>query len=55
MFFKSARWAGELHIARALFTDALDREPMAQVNFDTHVPWVSLGDELPRKSSQDSQ
>ena len=55
MFFKSLRWAGELHIARALFIDPIAQAPMAHVNFDTHVPWVTLGDELPRKPSQDSQ
>jgi hypothetical protein len=55
MFFKSERWAGELHIARALFTDALDREPMAHVFYETHVSWVALGDALPRKHSESSQ
>lgn len=52
MFFKSDRWPGELHIARALFTEALDREPLAHVFYETHVQWVSLGDDLPRKVSQ---
>jgi hypothetical protein len=48
MFFRSTQWPGELHIARALFTEALDREPKVHVYFDTHVPWVELGDALPR-------
>lgn len=51
MFFTSQNWPGELHIARALFTDPLDREPKAHVYFETHVEWVSVSDELPRVSS----
>lgn len=54
MFFKSERWAGELHIARALFGTPLDREPQAHVYYDTHVDWVQLGDALPRKHSPGS-
>jgi hypothetical protein len=49
MFFKAAAWPGELHIARALFTDPLDREPQVHAYYDTHVGWVALGDDLPRK------
>lgn len=52
MFFKAERWAGELHIARALFHDALDREPQAHVYYDTHVPWVVVHDALPKKTSE---
>jgi hypothetical protein len=52
MFFKSERWHGELHVARALFSDPLDQEPKAHVYFDTHVPWVALADELPRIPGQ---
>ena len=48
MFFASPRWAGELHIARALFLDPLDREPMAHVFAATAVSWVTLGDALSR-------
>ena len=49
MFFKAAAWPGELHIARALFTDPIDREPQVHGYYDTHVVWVTLGDDLPRK------
>ena len=52
MFFKSNRWQGELHVARALFLEPLDREPMAHVFYETHVDWITLGDSLPRKVSQ---
>lgn len=49
MFFRADRWPGELHVARALFVDPVDREPQAHVYYDTHVPWASIVDELPRK------
>jgi hypothetical protein len=51
MFFRSERWAGELHIARALFIDALDRAPQAHVFYETHVPWFDVADSLPKKTS----
>ena len=51
MFFKSECWPGELHIARALFIEPIDRAPQAHVFYDTHVEWVTVGDELPKKSS----
>ncbi len=54
LFFRAARWPGELHIARALFTTDVDRQPQMHAFFDTHVDWVSLGDTLPRKSDPDS-
>lgn len=55
MFFKAERWPGELHLARALFTDPVDREPQAHVFYETHVEWATLGDALPRKNSESSQ
>ncbi len=51
MFFRSERWRGELHVARALFFDALDRAPQAHVYFDTHVDWVDIADGLPKKNN----
>lgn len=52
MFFQSTRWPGEMHIARALFTDPLDREPSMHVFYESHVPWLSVNDDLPKKVSQ---
>jgi hypothetical protein len=49
MFFKGAPWPGELHIARALFIDPIDREPQVHAYYDTHVEWVAPADDLPRK------
>ena len=48
MFFKGKRWPGELHVARALFTGPVDREPQMHAYYDTHVSWVTLSDSLPR-------
>ena len=49
MFFKSPQWAGELHVARALFTQPLDREPRMHAYYDTHVDWFRVADGLPAK------
>jgi hypothetical protein len=51
MFFKSERWPGELHIARALFLEPIDRAPQAHVFYETHVDWATVVDALPKKSS----
>lgn len=47
MFFRSPRWPGELHIARALFLEPVDLAPQSHVHFDTRVNWVCLCDGLP--------
>ncbi|MHB8667432.1 MAG: GFA family protein [Burkholderiales bacterium] len=52
MFFKSDRWPGELHVARALFLEPIDREPQAHVYYETHVDWVAVDDRLPKRASQ---
>jgi hypothetical protein len=49
LFFRSTRWAGELHIVLANFVDPVDRAPQAHVFFDTHVDWVAIHDDLPKK------
>jgi hypothetical protein len=49
MFFRGERWPGELHIARALFHEPLAQAPMVHGYWDTHVSWVQLADNLPRK------
>jgi hypothetical protein len=52
MLFRSARWPGELHLARALLTTPADREPQAHVFWDAHVDWARPDpqDGLPRKA-----
>ncbi|MCC7248725.1 MAG: GFA family protein [Lysobacter sp.] len=50
LFFRSARWPGELHIAHGNLNGDADRAPMAHVFWDTHVGWASVDatDALPR-------
>ena len=55
MFFQSTRWPGEMHVARALITDSLDREPVAHVFYETHVSWLNVNDDLPKKVSESPQ
>lgn len=49
LFFKSARWPGELHVTVVNFEQTLDRPPQCHVHYDTRQPWVTLADDLPRK------
>jgi len=42
MFFRSQRWAGELHIALGCINDEIDRQPQANVFFDRHVDWMPI-------------
>jgi len=46
MFFKSERWAGELHIAVGGLDGELDRQPAANVFFDAHVDWMPIDHSL---------
>lgn len=54
LFFRSSKWPGELHIARANFTGPMDREPQGHAYYDTHVDWVTLADKLARTSDPDA-
>lgn len=47
MFFKSSRYPGELHVARALFHEQLAQQPQVHVFFSSHVSWATLAGELP--------
>ena len=49
LFFRSSKWPGELHIVLANFADAVDRAPQAHVFYDTHVGWLTIADDLPKK------
>ncbi len=55
MFFESTRWPGEMHVARALVEGPLDKEPSAHVFYETHVAWLDVRDDLPKKVSQAAQ
>ena len=54
MFFRGTRWPGELHVARALFIDPIDREPQGHAYYDTHVSWVTIDGDLPTQSDPDA-
>ncbi len=54
MFFESTRWPGEVHVARALIEGSVDRAPSAHVFFESHVPWLEVNDNLPKRVSQSS-
>ncbi|MFP8780839.1 GFA family protein [Hydrogenophaga sp. RWCD_12] len=47
MFFRSPRYPGELHIARALFHTALEQLPSCNAFFSSHVPWAVDAHRLP--------
>lgn len=49
LFFRSTAAPGEVHVARALVEGPVDREPTSHVFVDAAVPWVTLGDDLPRR------
>ena len=42
MFFRSKQWAGELHIALGCIKGDIDRQPQANVFFDSHVNWMPI-------------
>lgn len=48
LFFRGARWPGEIHVTRANFHTPPNREPQAHAYYDTHVDGVELADRLPR-------
>ena len=46
LFFRSQRWAGELHVALGCLDDPIDRRPQAHAFHDTHVDWMPLDEAL---------
>ena len=48
LFFRSSRWPGELHVARANVATPLDQEPMVHAFYGTHVDWFPFEDALPK-------
>jgi hypothetical protein len=53
LFFRSRRWPNELHITLSNFETSIDAVPQMHVFWETHVDWISLNDDLPRKSSDE--
>jgi hypothetical protein len=52
LFFEANRWAEEIHIARAHFRGALDREPQVHAFFSDKAPWVDVKEDLPRRGGK---
>jgi hypothetical protein len=40
LFFRSARWPGEIHVVRANVPGEIDRRPDQHVHTDTRVDWL---------------
>ncbi len=50
MFFKSSRWPGEMHVARACISGDIDRSPEGHVFAGARAHWFDFSDELPWKT-----
>lgn len=46
LFFRSDKWPGEIHVAVGCLDAPIDREPEANVYYDTHVDWVAIDEAL---------
>jgi hypothetical protein len=55
LFFESKHWPGEVHVTLASLDPvvAATLQPQAHSYWSSRVPWVTLGDELPRKDPPD--
>jgi len=51
LFFRSTRWPGEVHVARANFSTPPAEQPRAHGFYETHVDWFAVHDDLPKKAS----
>ena len=50
LLFKSSRWPGEIHVARACITGDIDRRPEGHVFAGARAHWFDFSDELPWKT-----
>ena len=53
LFFRSENWPGELHIARANIIDELKQQPQLHAYFDSHVDWLCINDQIPKKPASE--
>lgn len=49
VLFRSSRWPGEMHVARANIPGNIDREPAAHAFTATAAVWFHGSDDLPRR------
>ena len=52
LFFKSSRWPDEVHVTLSNFQTPVDKAPQVHVFWDTHVDWMVVSDDLPRKTAE---
>lgn len=52
LFFESSRWPDEIHITLSNFRSPLDKTPQVHAFWDTHVDWITINDNLPRKTAK---
>lgn len=48
MFFRSQRWANEIHVALGCLNGKIDRHPQANVFLEQHVSWMPVDETLAR-------
>ena len=53
MFFRSPRYPGELHLARALFDRELQQRPDSNAYIGNHVDWAPVAHNLPNDPEPD--
>lgn len=49
LFFRSARWPGEIHIVRTNIEGNVDRVPEMHVHCESRAGWFPFQDALPRR------
>ena len=55
MSFAGERWPGEIHLFAASFEDPAHLAPSVHVHAGEQLPWLHLGDGLPRYHTTPSQ
>ena len=55
LFYSSTLNPDEIHIALATADGPIDQEPQAHVFSDHQVPWIQLGDDLPRYTNDSEE
>lgn len=48
LFFRSARWPGEVHLTLSTVVHDHGLHPMAHVFYSDKAPWIEVRDDLPR-------
>lgn len=53
IFFRSGQWPGEFHITLSNIEEPHQIVPQGHAFYGTHVNWVVIADDLPRRDSSD--